>query len=321
VTTHEPLIALVGPTASGKTEASIPVAEALGAEIVCVDSMLVYREMEIGTAKPTEEQRQRVPHHLVDLVDPVEPFSVARFQHLAREAMADIQSRGTRALLVGSGGLYYRAVVDGLEFPGTVVATRALLQAEAALLGAEALYRRLESFDPEAARKIESTNSRRTVRALEVAAITGRPFSAFARVWDTYPKSAIRAAGIDLPRAVLHRRIEQRVLAMMPRLLEETGRLMERGFGSFLTSCQAIGYAEAAACLEGMIGQGEAVAATTRRTKALARRQMAWLRRDPRIRWFTAGEEGALEVVEEIGAYLRGDQTETAVRTVATSEV
>ncbi len=283
--------------------------------------MLVYRGMDIGTAKPTEEQRQRVPHHLVDLVDPVEPFSVARFQHVAREAMADIQSRGTRALLVGSGGLYYRAVVDGLEFPGTVAATRALLQAEAALLGAEALYRRLESFDPEAARKIESTNSRRTVRALEVAAITGRPFSTFARDWDTYPKGAVRAAGIDLPRAVLHRRIELRVLTMMPRLLEETRQLMKRGFGSFLTSCQAIGYAEAAACLEGMIGQGEAVAATTRRTKALARRQMAWLRRDPRIQWFGAGEEGALEVMEEIEAYLRGDQTGTAVQTVATSDV
>ncbi len=315
------LLALVGPTASGKTEASLRVAEALGAEIVCVDSMLVYRGMDIGTAKPTEEQRQRVPHHLVDLVDPVEPFSVARFQHVAREAMADIQSRGTRALLVGSGGLYYRAVVDGLEFPGTVAATRALLQAEAALLGAEALYRRLESFDPEAARRIESTNSRRTVRALEVAAITGRPFSTFARDWDTYPNGAVRAAGIDLPRAVLHRRIELRVLTMMPRLLEETRQLMKRGFGSFLTSCQAIGYAEAAACLEGIIGQGEAVAATTRRTKALARRQMAWLRRDPRTQWFGAGEEGALEVMEEIEAYLRGDQTGTAVQTVATSDV
>ena len=310
VIVREPLLALVGPTASGKTEAAIPIAEALGAEIVCIDSMLVYRGMDIGTAKPTEGQRQRVPHHLVDLVDPVEPFSVARFQHLAREAMADIQSRGTRALLVGSGGLYYRAVVDGLEFPGTVARTRALLQAEADLLGPEALHRRLEGFDPEAARKIDPSNERRTIRALEVAAITARPFSAFARDWDTYTKDAVRAAGIDLPRAVLHRRIEQRVLAMMPRLLDETRRLLERGFGSFLTSSQAIGYAEAAACLEARVSQGEAAATAARRTKGLARRQMAWLRRDPRVRWFAAGEEGALEVVEEIEAYLRGDQAE-----------
>ena len=313
------LLALVGPTASGKTEASLPVAGALGAEIVCVDSMLVYRGMDVGTAKPTVEQRQRVPHHLVDRADPAEPFSVARFQQLARETLADIESRGKRALLVGGGGLYYRAVVDGLEFPGTGSHTRSLLQAEVSVLGPEALYRRLEGFDPEAARKIDPSNERRTIRALEVAAITGRPFSAFARDWATYSKDAVRAAGIDLPRAVLHRRIEQRVLAMMPRLIDESRRLLERGFGSFLTSSQAIGYAEAAACLEGAIGQEEAVAVTIRRTKALARRQMAWLRRDPRVQWFAAEEEGALEMVEEIEAYLRGDQAETAARTVTTS--
>ncbi|HEY3210372.1 MAG TPA: tRNA (adenosine(37)-N6)-dimethylallyltransferase MiaA [Actinomycetota bacterium] len=315
------LLAVMGPTASGKTEASLPIAEALGAEIVCVDSMLVYRGMDIGTAKPTLEQRQRVPHHLVDLVDPAEPFSVARFQQLARETLADIESRGKRALLVGGGGLYYRAVVDGLEFPGTAPRTRSLLRAEASVLGPEALYRRLETFDPEAARRIESTNARRTVRALEVAAITGRPFSSFAGDWDSYPKDAVRAAGIDLPRSLFHRRIEQRVTAMMPGLLDETRRLLERGFGSLLTSSQAIGYAEAVGFLQGAIGHEEAAATTIRRTKALARRQMAWLRRDPRIRWFVAGEEGALEIVEEIVAYLRGDQSPTEPKTIVTAEV
>jgi tRNA dimethylallyltransferase len=317
---HEPIVALVGPTASGKTDASLPVAERLGAEIVCVDSMLVYRGLDVGTAKPTPAQRKRVPHYMLDVVDPAESFSVAGFQGLAREAVADIESRGRRPLLVGSGGLYYRAVVDGLEFPGTMAATRALLEAEAVALGPQALHRRLQAFDPEAAGKIESTNSRRTIRALEVAAITGRPFSSYAGNWNHYPETAVRAAGIGLSRTSLHRRIERRVLAMMPGLLDETSRLLERGFGSFLTSSQAIGYAEAVACLEGSVGPDEAAAITVKRTKALARRQMAWLRRDPRIRWFAAGEEGAVGLVEEMVAYLRGDHAETKPKAIATVE-
>lgn len=315
------LLALVGPTASGKTEASISIAEALDAEIICIDSMLVYRGMDIGTAKPFHDQRRRVPHHMVDLVDPSEPFSVARFQRLARDAISEIGSRGRSPLLVGGGGLYYRAVVDGLQFPGTAPETRALLEAEAAVLGSAALYRRLEAFDPEAARKIEPTNARRTVRALEVAAITGRPFSAFASHWDDYPSHIVRAAGVDVPRSVLHRRIEERVRAMMPGLLDETRQLLDQGFRSFLTSSQAIGYAETVACLEGGIGQDEAAVLTIRRTKALARRQMAWFRRDPRIRWFLAEEDGALGVLDEILAYLREGRPGMALRGIATVEV
>ena len=317
---RQPVLALVGPTASGKTEASITIADELEAEIVCVDSMLVYRGMNVGTAKPTIGQRARVPHHMIDLVDPAEPFSVARFQQLARQALADIASRWKRALLVGGGGLYYRAVVDGLEFPGTVPAIRSLLETEALVLGAAVLHGRLEGFDPEAAGKIGRANHRRTVRALEVAAITGRAFSAFARDWETYPTDSVRAAGIALPRAVLHGRIERRVREMMPALLVETRRLLDTGFGSFLTSSQAIGYAETVALLDGVIDEEEAAILTIRRTKALARRQMAWFRRDPRIRWFEAGEEGATEAVPEIVAYLRGDRTEPSTRSIATVE-
>jgi tRNA dimethylallyltransferase len=320
VIARDMLLALVGPTASGKTEASLPIAEALEAEVVCVDSMLVYRGMDVGTAKPTLEHRNRVPHHMLDLVDPMEPFSVALFQELADNAIAGIRDRGHRPLLVGGGGLYYRALVDGLEFPGTAKETRALLEAEAAALGSEVLHRRLEAFDSEAAAKIEPTNARRIVRALEVAALTGRAFSSYSVAWDRYPSAAVRAAGIDLPRQELHRRIERRVIAMMPSLLEETRNLLEGGFGSFLTSSQAIGYAEGVACLEGAIGEEEAVAMTIRRTKGLARRQMAWFRRDPRIRWFPAGPEGAVEVVDEIVAYLRGTQMEIAARNIAAVE-
>jgi tRNA dimethylallyltransferase len=303
---NEPaLLALVGPTASGKTGASIPVALAIGAEIVSVDSMLVYRGMDVGTAKPSPEERRAVPHHLVDVADPAEPFTVAEFQRLAREAVAGIRDRGAVPLLVGGGGLYYRAVVDGLEFPGTSRAVRALLEAEARVLGPGGLHGRLAGFDPVAAARIEPPNVRRTVRALEVAAVSGRPFSSYAAAWDEYPTGAVRAAGIDIPRPVLHRRIERRVEAIMPGLVEEARALSERGFGGFLTSSQAIGYAESLAFLQGAISLDEAVARTGRRTKALARRQLSWLRRDPRIVWYAAGEEGGAGLVEELTAFFR----------------
>jgi tRNA dimethylallyltransferase len=300
----EPLLALLGPTASGKTEASLDIAEAIGAEIACLDSTLVYRGMDVGTAKPTRQDRARVPHHLLDLVEPGQPFTVAEFQRLARDAINGIVARGRSPLLVAGGGLYFRAVVDGLEFPGTVPPTRRLLEAEARVLGPERMYARLTELDPDAARKIAPANVRRTVRALEVAAITGRPFSSYAKAWERYPVGAVRAAGIDLGRDVLHRRIEERVLRMMPDLLRETAGLVEVGFGWFLSSSQAIGYAEAAACLAGRIGEGEAAARTIRRTKRLARHQIGWFRRDPRIRWFRAGGDGARGIVEELLNYL-----------------
>src|SRR5439155_13777691 len=190
--TGDLLLALLGPTASGKTEASLSLAEELGAEIVWVDSMLVYRGMDVGTAKPTIEQRARVPHHLLDLADPTERFSVARFQALAREAVSDIRDRGHRALLVGGGGLYYRAVVDGLRFPGTLPSARSSLEKEAARVGPEALHRQLAEVDPVAARRIHPRNVRRTIRALEVRAITGAVFSAGYQDWDRYPSDAVR---------------------------------------------------------------------------------------------------------------------------------
>jgi tRNA dimethylallyltransferase len=298
-----PLLALVGATASGKTEASLVLAERLGAEVICVDSMLVYRGMDVGTAKPTREQQSRVRHHLLDLADPSESFSVARFQSCAREAVGAILSGGSRPLLVGGGGLYYRAVVDQLEFPSAAHGIRGMLSAEAVVLGPHALHGRLASFDPQAAGRIDPSNVRRTIRALEVPAITGRTFSSFAKAWDRYPVGAVRAAGVRMERATLHRRIEERVLRMMPGLMEEARGLLERGFGGFITSSQAIGYAEAASCLRGEMSQDEAAFRTTRRTKALARRQMAWLKRDPRIGWFAAGEEGAPSIVEDVFAY------------------
>jgi tRNA dimethylallyltransferase len=311
--------ALVGPTAAGKTEASLTLAEALDAEIVSVDSMLVYAGMDVGTAKPRPSDLARVPHHLIDVAEPSEPFSAARFQALAGEALADVRARGKAAVLVGGSGLYFRAVVDRLRFPGTSPRLRGLLEAEAVAVGTSALHRRLAAFDPEASARIEPGNTRRVVRALEVAALTGRPFSSFARAWDTYPTAAVVAAGVDLPSDVLHRRIEARVEAMMPGLVAETAALLGRGrsFDRWLTATQAIGYAEAAEVLRGRITEDRAVAKTTRRTKALARRQRSWFRRDPRIRWFPVGAAGAVEAVDAIPTYYR---QEDAARPAALAE-
>lgn len=300
-----PLLALVGPTAAGKTEAGIAVAERLGAEIVSVDSMLVYRGMDVGTAKPAPEQRARVPHHLLDVADPSEPFSVARYQGLAREAVAEIRSRRRRVLLVGGSALYERAVVDDLGFPGTDPDTRRDLEAEAAVVGAAGLHERLAASDPTAAAKIEPGNVRRTVRALEVAELTGQPFSSFAGGWEVYEPDRVRAAGISMPAPVLRTRIEDRVAEMLERgWLDEVRGLVERGFGAWLTSAQAIGYAELARHLAGELTLDAAIAGTVKRTRALARRQLAFFRRDPRIRWFEAGEAGAGSLVEDVIAHL-----------------
>ena len=300
-----PLLALVGPTAAGKTEAGIAVAERLGAEIVSVDSMLVYRGMDVGTAKPAPEQRARVPHHLLDVAEPSEPFSVARYQGLAREAVAEIRSRRRRVLLVGGSALYERAVVDDLGFPATDPVTRRDLEAEAAVVGAAGLHERLAAADPAAAAKIEPANVRRTVRALEVAELTGQPFSSFAGGWEVYEPDRVRAAGISMPAPVLRTRIEDRVAEMLERgWLDEVRGLVERGFGAWLTSAQAIGYAELARHLAGELTLDAAIAGTVKRTRVLARRQLAFFRRDPRIRWFEAGGAGAEPLVEDVIAHL-----------------
>jgi tRNA dimethylallyltransferase len=301
----EPLLALVGPTGSGKTEAGIVLAEALGAEILSVDSMLVYRGMDIGTAKPTADQRARVPHHLIDLVEPREPFSVAAFQAAARDAARDVRRRGHRPLLVGGSGLYFRAVVDQLEFPGTQPGVRQELEAEADAVGGEELYGRLMELDPVAASRIEPANVRRTVRALEVAAITGRPFSSFAASWESYPDERVRVAGIRMSPELLAARVERRVADMLAAgWLDEVRALVDRGFGGWLTASQAIGYAELARHLAGELSLDEATAATVKRTRTLARRQMSWFRRDPRIAWFDVDEGGAGDAVDRIRAHL-----------------
>ena len=305
--TPPPIVALVGPTASGKTEAGIALALSLWAEICSVDSMTLYRGMDIGTAKPSAEQRARVPHHLLDLAEPSERCTVSRFQRLAIEAIDDIRARGRVPLLVGGSGLYFRAVVDELAFPGEDPTVRAELEAEADIAGVGALFRRLETLDPLAAAKIEPGNVRRVVRALEVPVTTGSPFSSFAEAWERYDPDRVRVAGILIDAGTLGARITDRISAMFAAgWIEEVRVLLDRGFGGWLTSTQAIGYSELARHIDGRLSLEEAWEGTVRRTKNLARRQIAWFRRDPRVRWFDAGSAGAIEVVDDVWTFLAG---------------
>jgi tRNA dimethylallyltransferase len=249
--------------------------------------MLVYRGMDIGTAKPTPEERARVPHHLVDLVDPGEEFSVARFQPLARAAIAEVLGRGRPPLLVGGSGLYFHAVVDDFVFPPTDQAVRSRLEAEAARVGLPELYRRLAAADPPAAARIQPGNLRRTVRALEVMELTGRPFSSFRAAMDT-PVSRYRLTvlGLDPGPELLRARVAERVAAMAEAgLVEEVRRLAGRPLSR--TARQALGYKELLDAMEQGTPVSEALEAVVRRTRAYARRQLAWFRRDRRVRWST----------------------------------
>jgi len=284
-------LALVGPTAVGKSALALEAARQLDdVELVSVDSMQVYRRMDIGTAKPTPAERAELPHHLLDLVDPWEAFSVARFQAAAREAIAGIERRGHHALLVGGTGLYLQAVVDDLAVPGEWPAVRAELEAAAATaVGAAGLHRRLAELDPTAAARVEPTNRRRIVRALEVTLGSGRPFSSYGPGLDAYPPTSFRLAGLSSPRETLDGRIAARLDSQLAAgFVEEVQALAAADEPLSRTAREALGYRELLAHLEGRCALDEAVAETVRRTRTFARRQQAWFRRDPRITWFDA---------------------------------
>jgi tRNA dimethylallyltransferase len=287
-TTH---LALVGPTASGKSAVALAAAEALGdVEIVTVDSMQVYRGMDVGTAKPTPAEQAAVPHHLLDLADPGEEFSVARFQAAARQAIADIEARGRRALIVGGTGLYYQALVDGFDLPGEDRELRAALYERAeGPDGPEGLMAELAERDPVAAGRIDRNNIRRIVRALEVTIASGRPFSSFGPgvFADRTPKLRVDAVGLWMTRDAAARRIEERIAAMVDDgLIDEVRRLAAAPGGMSRTAREGIGYKEVLDHLEGSVPTLEAaLRRTAERTRQLARRQRMWFRRDRRITW------------------------------------
>jgi tRNA dimethylallyltransferase len=284
-------LALVGTTASGKSALAMEVARRLpgpALEIVSVDSMQVYRGMDVGTAKATPAERAEVAHHLLDLVDPGDAFSVSAFAAQARAVLAAIEARGHRALLVGGTGLYLRAAIGDLDPPGRWPDVARALAADP---DTEALHRRLVRLDPVAAARIEPGNRRRIIRALEVVEGSGRPFSSFGPGMDVYPPTRFCLAGVWLPRAVVARRIRDRFGAMVEHgLLDEARRLVAAGSGPSSTARQALGYREVLRHIE----QGEPLDAclddAVARTRAFARRQRVWFRRDPRIRWYATSE-------------------------------
>ncbi|HWJ83612.1 MAG TPA: tRNA (adenosine(37)-N6)-dimethylallyltransferase MiaA [Nocardioides sp.] len=280
-----PIVALVGPTAAGKTSLSLDLAERLGGEVVNTDAMQVYRGMDIGTAKLPPAERHGIPHHLLDLLEVSEPATVAEFQRWARVAIAGLRSREVTPVLVGGSALYTRAVLDRFDFPGTDPEVRARLEDELAQVGSAALHRRLHDLDPGAAERIEASNGRRIVRALEVVEITGRPFSASLPVQEYVDPHTVQV-GIAIDRDELEPRIRQRVDAMFDAgLVDEVRGLLDHGLSGSRTASRAIGYQQVLAHLEGRLTLDEARERTVIATRQFARRQMAWWRDDPRITW------------------------------------
>lgn len=282
------LIALVGPTATGKSALAVELARRLGGEVVNADSMQLYRGMDVGTAKPTAAEQQGVPHHVLDLWAVTERANVADYQRAARAAVEDVLARGRVPLLVGGSGLYVRAVVDELEFPGTDPDLRARLEAELADRGAAALHTRLSEVDPAAAREILPSNGRRIVRALEVVELTGRPFAA------TLPAPAERydTVQIGLDRADLDERVDTRVDRMWSAgLVGEVRALEAAGLRDGPTASRALGYQQVLA-----LGDTDAARAETKRaTRRFVRRQRSWFRRDPRISWLDGADPALAE--------------------------
>ncbi|KAB1142857.1 tRNA (adenosine(37)-N6)-dimethylallyltransferase MiaA [Streptomyces luteolifulvus] len=289
------VIAVVGPTAAGKSDLGVFLAQQLGGEVVNADSMQLYRGMDIGTAKLTPEERGGVPHHLLDIWDVTVTASVAEYQRLARERIDALLAEGRWPILVGGSGLYVRGAVDHLEFPGTDPEVRARLEEELTLRGSGALHARLAAADPEAGRAILPSNGRRIVRALEVIEITGRPFTAnlpgHDSVYDTFQ------IGVDVARPELDERITRRVDRMWDAgLVDEVRSLEAQGLREGRTASRALGYQQVLTALAGECTLDEARAETVRATKRFARRQDSWFRRDPRVHWLSGASVDLTEL-------------------------
>lgn len=285
----------------GKSALAMKIAPLIDAEIVSVDSATVYRAMDLGTGKPSPGDRAAVPHHLIDLVDHTDSFTVADFQRWGREAVEKVHSCGMRPLLVGGSGLYFRAVVDPLEFPGTDPAVRSRLESELEELGPEAIYERLILVDPEAAERIHPSNSRRAIRALEVAELTGNPFSKYRVAWEERRSIYdVVVAGLFRPIEQMDALIDARVDSLIERgWVEEVAGLTAGGKVFSATSVQVLGYAQIRNYLDGSISLEEAVTEIKRRTRKFARRQLRWFKADPRIKWFDDPESAGEYLVKE----------------------
>ncbi|MDR0783051.1 MAG: tRNA (adenosine(37)-N6)-dimethylallyltransferase MiaA [Propionibacteriaceae bacterium] len=290
-----PVITLVGATATGKSSLAIELARALRqagqpAEVVNADSMLVYRGMDIGTAKPTTEEQSGVVHHLIDIMDLGQTASVAVFQELARAAIADCRARGVLPIVVGGSALYLHAIIDQFVFPPTDEVVRARLTGELETIGAEAMYARLQQADPDAAAGIEPANSRRIIRALEAIELSGT-FRSTLPTW-TYALDNVHQIGLQIDREEMDRRIAIRVEAMWRQgLVKEVRALLDQGLRDSPTACRAIGYRQVIAYLDGTISETEAQQLTIIKTRQFSRKQLSWWKRDPRISWLDLGAQ------------------------------
>ena len=286
-------IFLAGPTAAGKSAVALELAERLGGEIISVDSMQVYRGMDIGTAKPTADERRRIPHHIIDVADLAQPFDAAQFVRLARHAAGEIQARGRTPIFCGGTGLYFKAYLAGL---GDAPASDAGLRAELSAAPLAELLKELEQADPETFQKIDRQNPRRVVRALEVIRLTGRPYSVQRADWAAAPASAMgRCFGLTRPAGELRERIHWRVEEMFRRgLVAETELLLSRGLEQNSTALQALGYRQAVEHLRGARSLAETIELVKIRTRQFAKRQLTWFRRQMRLEWlvFEAGSGG-----------------------------
>lgn len=305
-----PVLVVNGPTASGKTAVAVEVAHALAAggqpaEVVNADSMLVYRGMDIGTAKPAPAERGGVRHHLIDIMEVTETASVATFQGLARAAIADCRGRGVVPIVAGGSALYMRAILDEFEFPATDPAVRERLEAELEAVGAAALHARLAALSPSAAAGILPGNARRVVRALEVIELTGSFRAALPS--ETYALAGVLQFGLSLERADLDARIEARVERMWQEgFVAEVRGLLPRGLRQGRTASRALGYRQVLDHLDGRLTQDEAKAATQAGTRRFARKQLGWFRRDPRITWVPAGPDAAAGLAAAVKGRLDG---------------
>ncbi|MEW6063935.1 tRNA delta(2)-isopentenylpyrophosphate transferase [Desulforamulus profundi] len=306
-----PLVVIVGPTASGKTDVAIELAKMVRGEVISADSMLVYRGMDVGTAKPTPEEMQGIPHHLIDIVNPDEEFSVAMYQSAAEKLITEITGRGNLPLLVGGTGLYVRSVIDHYDFTPAPrdEGLREKLKQQAATMGAEAMHRKLAAVDPASAARLHPNDTRRVIRALEVYYQTGKSITEYQYSQQNItPKYRLKMFGLTMDRQLLYRRIEQRVDLMLQRgLVEEVRQLMQR-YDAWGTALQGLGYKEIIAYIKGECTLEEAVEILKRNTRRFAKRQLTWFKADKRIHWlYMEDYSNKNAVANEIAKQIAGE--------------